>query len=326
MTATARRTRSWSRTTVRTRRLTSGSSTTFPPRLSSCSVARSTTPAVPPGRTSSMAAHPDSPTRPRPPDRARHRHQSRRSTRIHPAQAPPGSTPRSPGRCPIWPPAPPSRSTTERACPCSSTPWHSRTGLQQLQSIRSRLRLCRWRMPPGGEPRQQPWRRYGGAGARVIGDQLRWCDRRLPGTVGTAVRGLPEPGRPARHDAAVPRAVAVSDETVLDVTIEDLAMQKSVAPGTFVVGGTATYTVNLQTSEYRSSESIRVVDTLPGRPDVRARLHDRRRDIRAARCGLGADDPDVGCRTTSAGRFGLVHLPGHDGGLVRPDQPADRDR
>jgi uncharacterized repeat protein (TIGR01451 family)/fimbrial isopeptide formation D2 family protein len=60
-----------------------------------------------------------------------------------------------------------------------------------------------------------------------------------------------------------PAPVPVSDSTEQTVTVEDLAMQKSVTPETFTVGGTATYTVDLQTSEYRSSEDITAVDILP---------------------------------------------------------------
>lgn len=68
---------------------------------------------------------------------------------------------------------------------------------------------------------------------------------------------------PANPTPPCPAPVAVSDSTELTVTVEDLAMQKSVSPSTFTIGGTATYTVNLQTSEYRRSADITAVDTLP---------------------------------------------------------------
>jgi uncharacterized repeat protein (TIGR01451 family)/fimbrial isopeptide formation D2 family protein len=57
--------------------------------------------------------------------------------------------------------------------------------------------------------------------------------------------------------------LAVTAQDTETVTIEDLAMRKSVSPTTFTQGGTATYTVTLRTSEYRSSSSIVVTDVLP---------------------------------------------------------------
>ena len=68
---------------------------------------------------------------------------------------------------------------------------------------------------------------------------------------------------PAAPTPPCPAPVSVSDSTELTVTVEDLAMQKSVSPEVFTVGSTATYTVNLQTSEYRRSEDITAVDILP---------------------------------------------------------------
>ena len=47
------------------------------------------------------------------------------------------------------------------------------------------------------------------------------------------------------------------------VTAEDLAVDKSVKPSTFSIGGTATYTLRLRTSEYRSSTLQTFVDQLP---------------------------------------------------------------
>ena len=55
--------------------------------------------------------------------------------------------------------------------------------------------------------------------------------------------------------------VTASDE--LTVTSEDLAMQKSVAPGAFTGGGIATYTLKLQTSEYRQAAGIVITDHVP---------------------------------------------------------------
>lgn len=56
---------------------------------------------------------------------------------------------------------------------------------------------------------------------------------------------------------------AVSDTDELTVTSEDLAVQKSVSPGTFDQGGIATYTLHLQTSEYADSTDVVVTDTIP---------------------------------------------------------------
>ena len=55
----------------------------------------------------------------------------------------------------------------------------------------------------------------------------------------------------------------VSDDDSLTVTAEDLAVQKSVSPGTFTHGGVATYTLRLQTGEYADATDIVLVDTIP---------------------------------------------------------------
>lgn len=55
--------------------------------------------------------------------------------------------------------------------------------------------------------------------------------------------------------------VTASDD--LTVTSEDLAMQKSVAPGAFTGGNVATYTLQLQTSEYRQAAGIVITDHVP---------------------------------------------------------------
>jgi large repetitive protein len=55
--------------------------------------------------------------------------------------------------------------------------------------------------------------------------------------------------------------VTASDD--LTVTSEDLAMQKSVAPTAFTGGGIATYTLKLQTSEYRQAAGIVITDHIP---------------------------------------------------------------
>ena len=47
------------------------------------------------------------------------------------------------------------------------------------------------------------------------------------------------------------------------VTAEDLALDKSVSLGTFSIGGTATYTLRLRTSEYRTTTLTSLVDQLP---------------------------------------------------------------
>lgn len=57
--------------------------------------------------------------------------------------------------------------------------------------------------------------------------------------------------------------LAVTAQDTETVTVEDLAMRKTVSPTTFTQGGTATYTITLRTSEYRSSSGIVVTDVLP---------------------------------------------------------------
>lgn len=47
------------------------------------------------------------------------------------------------------------------------------------------------------------------------------------------------------------------------VTAEDLAIDKSVRPGVFSIGGTATYTLRVRTSEYRTATVDSLVDSLP---------------------------------------------------------------
>jgi len=59
-----------------------------------------------------------------------------------------------------------------------------------------------------------------------------------------------------------------ADKTVLDsssvtVTAEDLAVQKSVSPGEFDQGGVATYTLNVETSEYAAASGITITDVIP---------------------------------------------------------------
>ncbi len=61
-----------------------------------------------------------------------------------------------------------------------------------------------------------------------------------------------------------PGANATSTSTsTVTVTSEDLAVQKSVRPGTFAGGGVATYTLRLETSEYRRAADIRITDHVP---------------------------------------------------------------
>ncbi len=59
-----------------------------------------------------------------------------------------------------------------------------------------------------------------------------------------------------------------ADKTVLDissvtVTAEDLAVQKSVSPGEFDQGGVATYTLQVETSEYADATGITITDVIP---------------------------------------------------------------
>lgn len=55
----------------------------------------------------------------------------------------------------------------------------------------------------------------------------------------------------------------VGDTARLTVTAEDLAVQKHVTPGTFRQGGVATFTFDLQTSEYATADDIVLTDVLP---------------------------------------------------------------
>ena len=56
---------------------------------------------------------------------------------------------------------------------------------------------------------------------------------------------------------------AVSDSTTATVSIEDLRMRKSVAPGTFQAGGIARYDVVIDASEYASASDVIVTDVVP---------------------------------------------------------------
>ncbi len=55
----------------------------------------------------------------------------------------------------------------------------------------------------------------------------------------------------------------VSDQTTLTRTAEDLAVQKSVTPSSIAEGDLSTWTLNLQTGEYRTIRDIHVSDALP---------------------------------------------------------------
>jgi large repetitive protein len=57
--------------------------------------------------------------------------------------------------------------------------------------------------------------------------------------------------------------IPVSASNELTVTAEDLAIQKTVNPGTIAEGQISTWTMNLETSEYRFVNNIKVEDTLP---------------------------------------------------------------
>ncbi len=56
---------------------------------------------------------------------------------------------------------------------------------------------------------------------------------------------------------------AVSDSGQVTVTAEDLALQKSVSPGTFTAGGIATWTLTVSTGEYADADGIVLTDVLP---------------------------------------------------------------
>ncbi len=56
---------------------------------------------------------------------------------------------------------------------------------------------------------------------------------------------------------------AVSDTDQLTVTAEDLALQKSVSPGSFTGGGTATWTLRVSTGEYADASDVVLTDVLP---------------------------------------------------------------
>ncbi|WP_426243307.1 hypothetical protein [Nocardioides sp. LHG3406-4] len=58
-------------------------------------------------------------------------------------------------------------------------------------------------------------------------------------------------------------STAVTDSDSLTVTAEDLAMQKSVSPTVFTQDGIATYTLELQTSEYADADDIVITDEIP---------------------------------------------------------------
>ncbi|MCW2758750.1 MAG: hypothetical protein JWO46_2496 [Nocardioidaceae bacterium] len=58
-------------------------------------------------------------------------------------------------------------------------------------------------------------------------------------------------------------SATVTDSDSVTVTAEDLALQKSVGPGTFTGGGVATYTLKLEAGEYTDDSAIVLTDTLP---------------------------------------------------------------
>ena len=142
----------------------------------------------------------------------------------------------------------------------------------------------------------------------------------------------------------------VQSSTSHTVTAEDLAMQKSVAPGTFVAGEIATYTLKLQVSEYVSASGIVITDLLPnGVCPVWRTQSPAVTGVLPADCGtggkprrLGSDrgDPVHGHRQLrrhlhpglrAAGRCGQRHyhrhLPGPDAHRVhrrQPGRPADQ--
>lgn len=89
-----------------------------------------------------------------------------------------------------------------------------------------------------------------------------------PSTAETAVEGVwantaVAEGTYQGDDATGNTPVAVTAEGTETVTAEDLAIRKSVSPSAFSIGGTATYTLTLRTSEYRSAGDIVVTDVLP---------------------------------------------------------------
>lgn len=60
-----------------------------------------------------------------------------------------------------------------------------------------------------------------------------------------------------------PAPIAVSDATDLTVTAEDLALHKSVSPGTFQNDGIATYTLTVRTGEYATAGDVVLTDLIP---------------------------------------------------------------
>ncbi len=58
-------------------------------------------------------------------------------------------------------------------------------------------------------------------------------------------------------------AIEVEDEDSLTRTAEDLAIQKSVEPGTIAEKQLSEWTFNIETSEYRYVNDVRIEDTLP---------------------------------------------------------------
>lgn len=116
--------------------------------------------------------------------------------------------------------------------------------------------------------------------------------------------------------------VTASDD--LTVTSEDLAMQKSVAPGAFAGGNVATYTLQLQTGEYRQAADIVITDHVPNgvcplSPTTNFATGS------PSECGPGAGFAPTGATIASAtqladGSFDLVFAPvaslAHDGVLT----------
>ncbi len=58
-------------------------------------------------------------------------------------------------------------------------------------------------------------------------------------------------------------SLPATDQTTLTRTAEDLAVQKSVAPTAIAEGEISTWTLQIETGEYRHVEDIHVTDTIP---------------------------------------------------------------
>ena len=129
--------------------------------------------------------------------------------------------------------------------------------------------------------------------------------------VGDGLYTGPVPGQPGP-------TVPVASSTQHTVTAEDLAMQKSVAPGTFVAGAIATYTLKLQVSEYVSASGIVITDLLPnGVCPVWSTQSPTVTGVLPADCGTGGSpagsDPTGATLSTvtrnSDGTFRLIFAP-----------------